>query len=290
MNQQNNLFKNLIRPLILDGANGSLIHKFGGTIDPVLWSSISCLTDYETVLNVHKGYIEAGAEIITTNTFRTNPLAISRSAVKITNEDFVKKAVDLAKSAIGNKNIYIAGSNSPAEDCYQKVRTVTKYELEYNHKKHIDLLWENGVSFILNETQSHYDEIMVICKFCHSQKIPYVVSLYLDNELKLLSGESIYEVIDSINDFSPLFISVNCISESVINQLSISDKENLIQGFYLNIGVENSFGLLDEIFSSNDYLEIIKKYINKNTLMIGACCGSNFSHIRRIRKHFDELY
>lgn len=289
MNQKNNLFKNLRRPLILDGANGSLIHKLGGKIDPVLWSSISCLTDPEIVLNVHKGYVEAGAEIITTNTFRTNPVAIKQSGITVNEKDFVKKAVNLTKLAKGNNKICIAGSNSPAEDCYQKVRTVTKQELEYNHKKHIELLWENGVDFILNETQSHIDEIEIICKFCYSQKIPYIISLYFDNDLNLLSGESIYKVIELINEFTPLFISFNCITETVFDKLSITVRENVLHGFYLNIGIENDCGFLDKKYSSDEYLDIVKKY-NNNTLMIGACCGSDFSHIRRIRKYFDELY
>ncbi len=290
MNQQNHLFENLNRPLILDGANGSLIHKLGGKIDPVLWSSISCLTDFEIVLSVHKGYIESGAEIITTNTFRTNPAAVKQSGIKLNNGDFVKKAVAITKTAIGDSKILIAGSNSPAEDCYQKNRTISNNDLEFNHKKHIELLWENGVDFILNETQSHFDEIKIICEFCHSQRIPYVISLYFDKDLKLLSGESVFEVIDLIKYFSPLFISVNCISATVFNELSIKLEEDLIHGFYLNNGSENDNGLLDEKYSCDEYLEIIKKYINKNTLMIGACCGSNFSHIRRIRKYFDELY
>src|ERR1017187_7612228 len=64
------------RPLILDGAMGSLLQQHGVPRDESLWMSLANITHPEIVTELHRQYIEAGSDIITTNTFRTNPVAI----------------------------------------------------------------------------------------------------------------------------------------------------------------------------------------------------------------------
>ncbi len=207
----------LKRPLILDGAIGTLLGQKGVKFDKYLWASIANISAPELVTDIHKNYIVAGADIITTNTFRTNPAAIKHSNIQFSIEKLVKQSVLPAKNAVKNStefsakssDVFIAGSNAPAEDCYQKEVTLSKNEIEYNHKKHIELLWENGVDFILNETQSHLEEIEIICKYCSDNDINYMVSIFFDDELKLLSGEHLLEAIELIKNYSPIAIGFN---------------------------------------------------------------------------------
>lgn len=148
------------RPLLLDGAIGTYLLQKNLNPDPNLWQSIHNIKHPKIVKSVYEEYIDAGTDIITTNTFRTNPAAVKNFNPGITNYEFVKLSVDIAIQAKRNLNIIIAGSNAPAEDCYQRHRTLTLLDLEYNHKKHIEMLWNSGVDFILNETFSHWDEII----------------------------------------------------------------------------------------------------------------------------------
>jgi len=138
------------RPLVMDGAIGSLLQADKNYTKTEIWSSLFNLSKPELVTDIHRAYVTAGAEIITTNTFRTNPVAVKRFDSSIDNARIIKAGVDLAKSASA-ENIFIAGSNPPAEDSYQTERTVDKFALEYNHKFHIEKLYESGVDFILNE-------------------------------------------------------------------------------------------------------------------------------------------
>ncbi len=185
--------KRINRPLILDGAMGSLLEEKGLTSQDLSWSAKINLSNPEEIIKIHTDYIDAGADIITTNTFRTNPYALRQ--VGIDNfKMYVNHAVRLAKESINNQPILIAGSNPPAEDCYQQIRKATKKELELNHCNHIECLIDNRCHFVLNETQSHFDEIKIICKFCFKNKIPFIISLYIDNNLKFLSGESVSEI------------------------------------------------------------------------------------------------
>ena len=184
----------LSKPLVLDGAMGSYLQQKGLLTDDVLWTTNLNHNNPDLIIQTHLEYIDAGADIITTNTFRTNPASLLKAGMTNASE-YVKESVDLAKQTVIGKKVLIAGSNAPAEDCYQEIRKLSHYELEINHKNHIDLLIDNGVDFVLNETQSHFDELQIICDHCDRNNIPYVVSLYVLDSLRILSGESLDNIL-----------------------------------------------------------------------------------------------
>ncbi len=281
------LSKRIGRPLILDGAMGSLLQQKGVKSHKDLWMSIANITHPELVIELHKEYINAGADIITTNTFNTNPtdtIGIKKSGSK----QLVKRAVKLAKKAVGDLPVLIAGSNAPAEDCYQTERTISKRELEQNHKKHIDLLMENGVNFILNETHSHLDEIKIITKYCDKNDIPYIMSLFFTDKLRLLSGEKLSEILKFLNDSKALAIGFNCILPSTMEKAKAEIDFPANWGLYLNCG-DGSFTDTDIQcgIPPEDYSNIINEYRKLSPSYVGSCCGSAPEHIKEIKKVID---
>jgi homocysteine S-methyltransferase len=285
------LHRRLKRPLILDGAMGSLLQQRGIEGDNFLWYSKANLDNPDIVKNIHREYVEAGADIITTNTFRTNPVSLKRSNYPIDQNEFVYRSVQIAVEAREDKDIIIAGSNAPAEDCYQEERTIPKYSIEYNHKKHIELLWESGSDIILNETQSHWDEIKIICEFCKYNSLPFIVSLYFTNNLKILSGEPVKEVVQFVNDYKPLAVGFNCIKPDTFKKYFIENNTPGNWGFYINCGTGNVF---DETISCGitpeQYTAIVKEYLPEKPVFIGSCCGSSPLHSENIKEYFDEIY
>lgn len=271
------------KPFILDGAMGSLLEQRGYHLDEILWTSLINLTDPDTIIKLHKEYIQAGCDIITSNTFRTNPATVKLSNKIIDSDDFVKQSVRLSKSVANKYNVLLAGSNPPSEDCYQKNRTLLKKELELNHQKHIYSLYDSGADFILNETQSHWDEIEIISKYCTKLSIPYAISIFYDSDLNILSGQSLSEVINMIRSYNPILISFNCISQNIFRKSINTIKLDFDWGFYLNCGQINN--LTESIKCDLDpqsYIEIIKSSLNLSPKLIGACCGSNPMHIKKI--------
>ena len=272
------------KPLILDGAMGSLLQQMGYKQDSNIWMTPLNRSLPEIIKSVHKSYIDSGANIITTNTFRTNPSAVSKAGI-LNSAPLVKEAVNLVKESVKELPVYIAGANAPAEDSYQKIRNLSYNQLEMNHKIHIDLLKENGVHFILNETQSHFDEIKIICQHCQSNNIPYVISILFDEDLNIISGESVGYVLKFIREHEPLAIGFNCIAPRLFEHLMQILEIDFNWGFYLNCGGEDYFKrkietLVDPIL----YLQIIEKYITFNPSFIGGCCGSTPAHIKAIKK------
>lgn len=277
------------RPLLLDGAIGSLLQQRGIKSHPQLWMSAANLSQPNEVIKLHKAYVKAGADIITTNTFRTNPISVSKSDVKIKSSQFVKKSVELAQKAIGDKKLILAGSNPPAEDCYQVERRISKKEIETNHAQHIESLMISGCHFILNETQSHLDEILFISKICDRNSIPFAMSLFFTTELKILSGESLFEVIKLVEEYNPLAIGFNCIMPNTFQKAFRRIDKISSWGFYLNCGSSaiNNDNIVCGI-SPQDYSHDIEKYLPKNPAFIGSCCGSSPNHTKELKKMLDE--
>ena len=277
--------RKLKRPLILDGAVGSLLQQKENDVDGNLWMSHLNFQKPEIVINIHEEYINAGCDIITTNTFRTNPAALKKSGKDLDINKLLKQSVELARNTADKFNRLVAGSNPPAEDCYQTERTLNYYDLVDNHEQHIDLLYYHKVDFILNETMSHFDEIKIICKYCSEKDIPFVISLLVTEDLKILSGDYLTDVIKFIRKYNPLLISFNCISKNVLDKIVNTISLNFNWGFYLNCGNGNYSDQnikcgIDEF----EYTQIVKSYLDYKPKLIGACCGSNPKHINHIKK------
>ena len=277
-------------PLLLDGSMGSYLQQKGFETDDNIWTSNLNFTSPDEIIKIHREYILSGADIITSNTFRTNPSALERKGIADV-ATYVKQAANLARQAADNKKVLVAGSNAPAEDCYQVNRTIDEQKLELNHCKHIDLLIDNDVDFILNETQSHFDEIRIICEHCERFNIPYVLSLYFNESLNLLSGESVEFILSYLKNYHPIAIGFNCVKPELLIKLIRSTQLPSVWGFYLNCGSGNPSDKIIECgISPIEYVEIVSNLVENNPSLIGSCCGSSPTHTRKIREFLDGKY
>ena len=116
--------KDLKKPLIMDGSMGTELMRRGIELPLPLWSSMSNIDQFDQVMNIHKDYIEAGSDILTTNTFRTTPRTFikagySQNESEIISEQCCNMAIEAAKHAVKKENTLIAGSVAPLEDCYE---------------------------------------------------------------------------------------------------------------------------------------------------------------------------
>ena len=282
------------RPLILDGAMGSLLQQHGVLRDEHLWMSLANITHPEKVIELHKQYISAGADIITTNTFRTNPYAIREYSSKenkyyLEEQNFIEKSVALARKAANGTPVLIAGSNPPTEDCYQKETELTVEDYYRNHEVHIKELFHNKCHFILNETQSHYEEIETVSSICKREKIPFVVSIFFDEYFKLLSGETVNAAIQNILKYEPLSIGFNCIKPETFLEFISIQEINFNWGVYMNCSNgEYRDNTITPGVSPDEYKEIVKRILKYNPSFVGGCCGTTPDHIKKIKEIFDE--
>ena len=106
--------------LLLDGATGSELDRAGVDVAMPLWSANAILEAPEILKQVHIAYLEAGAEAIITNTFRTHERSLAKAGMGDRAEELTHKAVEIARHARDevNTDALVFGSVAPLEDCY----------------------------------------------------------------------------------------------------------------------------------------------------------------------------
>jgi homocysteine S-methyltransferase len=278
-------------PLILDGATGTELGRRGVSIKLPLWSASAIRDNPEILQNIHKDYINAGADIITANTFRTDTRTFTKAG--LTRNDarlYTQKAVSITGSAIKSaqvkRKIWIAGSISPLEDCYYP-----EYSPDYKtaFKEHYEKafwLMEAGVDFILIETMNTFHEALAATKASLETKLPVVTSFILDNNGNIFNGDDLLTAYYQLEDLGISGFSINCTHHSVITEVL----KKHINNFTLPIIVYANAGIYvktigwqsDFLFTPESYAKITENWISMGVKIVGGCCGTTPKHIKKI--------
>jgi len=279
-------------PLILDGAMGTELQRRGINTGLPLWSANALLSRPDEVLQIHKDYIAAGADIITTNTFRTTRRTMHRANLPDRSLQLTRAAVDLARrarEAFPEKSILIAGSIAPLEDCYRPDLVPSEAELKDEHTELAERLEEGGVDFILIETMNTVREAYAACTAARATGKEVVVSFVCDKEGNLLGGESLAEAVRTIAELRPTSFSINCVSPRYMNHAltilksSISNFQSSIPfAAYGNVGLPES-NLLGWEFthdiSEDEYAIHVREWARMGAAIVGGCCGTTPGYV-----------
>lgn len=279
--------------VLLNGGTGTEILNRGYKTKLPLWSAEILLTNPEVVQQIHTDYINAGAEIIVTDTFRTTKRTFSKIGLSDKKaKEITLLACRLAKNAVKRSKsdhaVYIAGDVAPLEDCYSPELTPSKKELDQEIYTYVKNLKQGGVDFILIETQITLKEIQAAFEATKKLHIPAALTVCINDKLQLLGGESLEDTVRLAEKYDPVFIGVNCISPALatkavkklkrITQISISahaqgdGKPEDDQGW--------EFTRKAKI---KTYLKEVKHWIKDGAQIIGGCCGTTPEYIKSIK-------
>jgi S-methylmethionine-dependent homocysteine/selenocysteine methylase len=285
--------------IVLDSAMGTELKDRRADISMPLWSARPLIDNPDLVRQIHIDNIDAGADIITTNTFRTQRRTYEKANYKmegLTYEETAREmtfmAVELAKDAVmiavedGEDDSIVAGCISPLEDCYKPELVPDTDTLCTEHYEHLQNLVEGGADILLAETMISIKEISAVLNQLHTAGKEYMISLLCRNGDELFSGELLKDAIKIIEKFKPSAVLTNCMhpeqAEPIINSLKkLTDKPI---GVYANIGnpSKKENGELEKVVSPDEYLKYAKKWKQMGVKIIGGCCGTNPQYIVRL--------
>ncbi len=281
------------RVLILDGAMGTEIMKKLGSSDfgcPELLN----VEKRELILEIHKSYIEAGADIIETNTFGGNRLKLSEYGLGERVKELNIAAVDIAKQAIREtgKKVFIAGSMGPLGKLISPLGDIEEdsvFELYYEQAKALE---EGGVDFILIETQIDIMEAKIAqIAAKEATKLPVAVSISYPLEGGLtLTGSSPSIAAATFNPTSVDIFGINCGGHpreftDFVKEIRKYWKKPMI--VYANAGIpEKKEGKVFFPMSPEEYIEYVDVFYENGVNIIGGCCGTTPQHIEKIAKKY----
>ena len=284
--------------ILLDGGMGTELQRRGVNTSLPLWSAKALLNSPQTIKEIHHDYLLAGAEIIETNTFRTNHRTLAKAGLAEHDEKLTKLAVDLAKEAVAefknDKKILIGGVQTTLEDCYCPELVDDEKIILSEHRRWSKNLKKAGVDFIFLETFNTIREATTALKTVSETGLKATISFVCNDQAKLLSGEPLEQAVKIIEIFKPIAILINCLNPSTITKILpvLKSATNLPIGAYGN-GLGQPHDDQGWIFDQSGkavktYVNEVQKWLAIGAQLVGGCCGTNPEYIQAIAKQIKK--
>lgn len=282
---------------ILDSAMGTELINMGHVLPPHIWSAKINTSHPDDIYQVHQKNIRAGANLITTNTFRTTPRAYLKLGLSKNKADFnAKTSMESAlkachKAAIHNTTIL--GSIAPLEDCYKPYLFPGEKVAEKEFYTLGSWLQEFGVDIILLETMNSFIEIQSALRALSKLTVPIYVSINIYKKIFLKSGDSVFDIINLLNTFNINTLLFNCSSIKLLssNVNKFVDRQQLKWGVYPNMGIgkPSTNGVISNYETQNKFKSLVRQCIGLNAQIVGGCCGTTHHHIQLIKNLIHEV-
>lgn len=289
---------------ILDGGMGRELKRMGAPFQQPEWSALALIEAPEYVSKAHQSFIDAGADIITTNSYAVVPFHIGEARFTEHGSEWAALAAKLARECATNADhpVSVAGSLSPVLGSYRP----DLFQLEAALRIYRVLIDAQApfVDYWLAETQSSIAEIKAVRQALGDDNKPLWVSFTLDDEpaegkALLRSEETVTDAVAAAIELNISAILFNCSQPEVMtNAVRDAVAEIKRQGKDIPVGVyANAFPAqskeaeanaeLDEIRADLDpaaYLVWAQRWIDTGASIIGGCCGITPEHIQTLAK------
>ena len=290
-------------PVILDGANGTELERLGARMDQDLWCARALADSPETVHRVHRRYIEAGADVITTNTYSATREAMQRCGIGAHFEDWNRRAARIALEERDRSSradsIVVAGSVSS----YGRFGQLDLETMSDHFRAQAKILVHEGVDLLILETLgSTLRTIKAMVGAVRNLGVPLWVSVSCVRDRStgavMLGIEESGDAAHPIRIHAPLAEAAQEVmavgGSAVLMMHSVRDvTEDAVQvlraacsqpvGAYPNAGhwARPNWAFVDQV-SPDAYLADARRWVEAGAAIVGGCCGVGVEHIRAL--------
>jgi homocysteine S-methyltransferase len=279
--------------LLFDGAMGTMIYESGVFINQC-FENVN-LTSPDTILNVHRKMAEAGAQVLTTNSFGANPIKLGSYDLEEKTAEINISSVKLAREIAG-EDLYVAGSIGPASVRMAPIGNTPREDVEDAFRVQIEALVQGGVDLLLFETFRNMDELILAARTAKSvnAEIPVQAQISLRHEDTEVHKNTYLNLFRQLDDEESIdVIGMNC-STGPADMLDIL---NEIQGriskpfsIMPNAGFPRDIDGRQMYLASPEYFaEYSLKFLDAGVSVIGGCCGTTQEHIKKMGDAFLSL-
>lgn len=283
------------KPLLADGAMGTLLHEHG--IDFNQCFDELNLTNPAIVADIHRDYIEAGSEIILTNTFGANKYKLAKHGIENKIATINHAAVDLAKRTVSAsfKNVLIGGDVGPLGIRLAPFGRVQPEQARYVFKEQIAALIEAKIDLLVIETITDLYEIREALKAAREidKDITIVASMTFTRDDRTLLGDNPKKVAKALEEYGADVIGINCSGGPNQLQRLLKKMHQVVpQGIFWikpNAGwPEQVSGRIFYPASPEYFGDYALAFWKAGAKIIGGCCGTTPAHIAAMRKAIDN--
>ena len=270
---------------VMDGAMGTELYASGVFVN-VSYDGLNLETP-DVVENVHRNYVNAGAEVIETNTFGANPVKLSSYGLADRTEEINHAAVELALRAAQGR-VLVVGAIGPLGIRIEPLGPTSREEAQEFYHRQVDGLAEGGVDGFVLETFSDLNEMEQAFKAVRSRSsLPVMCQVTVGEDCCTSYGTSPEDVATAVTAWGADVIGINC---SVGPAVMLDAVERMAQVTDLPLSAQPNAGLPRAVGDRKIYLaspeymaQYARRMIEAGTRFVGGCCGTGPEHIRSIR-------
>ena len=247
------------------------------------------LTDRERVAQMYDASIKAGARIITTNTFLSDPLMLKECGVEHSCEQIVEAALNIAHEAVerSEKEVFIAGSIGPSTRNISLAIDLSEDELRNSYRELITALDKYDADIFLIESITDVRNTEIAAELCReiAPSKPIIFSAVLSKiGGLLLSGRTIEKYVEDVKRFEPLAIGFNCSTgvKSVVENIELLTRYTSLPTYCSpSAGTPDAKGRYPE--TAKKHTETLRTAAERGLLsIIGGCCGTTAAYTQSI--------
>jgi len=276
---------------LLDGAIGTLLYERGVFVN-ICYDELN-LTRPELVEEIHREYVDAGAEILETNTFGANPVKLSGFGLEGRTEEINRMAAVLAHRAAAGRAC-VVGAIGPLGIRIEPWGPTSGAEAEAYFRRQVSGLLEGGVDGFVLETFSDLNELHQALKAVRSlSDLPVFAQVTIEEGGSTSYGTDVETVARSLDEWGADVIGVNCsvgpaeILDAVERMARVTERPLSAQP---NAGLPRLVGDRKIYLASPSYMaRYARRMVEAGARFVGGCCGTTPEHIREIARVTAEV-
>jgi methionine synthase / methylenetetrahydrofolate reductase(NADPH) len=282
------------RPVLADGAMGTVLNARGMVINRC-YDELN-LSEPSLILGVHEEYLQAGAEILETNTFGANRFRLTRHGLGAKVEEINAAGVRLARQAVERLKerqageAWVAGAVGPLGVRLEPLGKTGLDEARAAFAEQIGVLAKSGVDMLIVETMPALNEAREALEAAKAvaPELPVLVMVTVDDESECLDGTSAAQAAAWLTEWGAGAVGVNCSTGPATVLTAI---EQMRAATALPLAAMPNAGMPRAVEGRNIYLcspeymaSFARKAIAAGVQIVGGCCGTTPNHIRAMRQ------
>jgi 5-methyltetrahydrofolate--homocysteine methyltransferase len=276
-------------PVLADGGMGTLLQERG--LDDGGSGELWNVERPELVRSVHEAYAEAGARVLTTNTFGGTRPRLASHGLEDRVHELNRAAAEIARSVADRYGALVAGDVGPTGELLAPLGTMDAGEALEVFSEQLAGLRDGGIDLVLVETMSDLGEVEAAVRAARSvvPELPVVASLSFDTNLRTMMGVRPADAVRSLADLGVDAVGANCgrgpaEMETIVAEMVEARPEGLLLVAQSNAGLPHVVGDHFEYDKTPADLAAHAQVLQDLGVdLIGACCGSTPEHIAAMR-------
>ena len=277
---------NIGKPLVLDGATGTNLQSRGLPVGSP--SDLWVLENPAEILRLHRDFLQAGSDIILTDTFGSSKIHLAQAGLAARFEETNRAAVALARQAASEFGALVGGSLGPLGEMLAPSGTLSEETAEAEYAGQARLLAEGGVDLLVIETQFDLTEAAAALRGVRSVTgLPVVVSFSYDRGTRSMMGVKPTQMAQLLSDQGVAAMGINCgrsLEDNLKALKELRAATTLPIWFKPNAGMpvalpdgSTAFSVTPEMMGVN-----VSSWLEAGAGLVGGCCGTSPAHLAAI--------